>query len=275
MVSYSEQSIDNNETHLFCYKTGKGAEMLLLFHGFGQDHTAFNSLVEELTETFTIYSFDLFFHGKSAWLKDEEPLEKSQWKNLIDEFLRKNNIDKFSTGGFSLGGKFAMATAESFPERAKKLFLFAPDGIRTNPWYSLATYPLLIRRLFKSMILKPGRFFSLVKIADQLRISDKALLRFVESQMNTIEKRQRVYFSWVVFRHLKFKMEEIGTLLDTYTIDTLIVTGRFDNVITSENMRYLAKHSNRVILKELECGHNKLLNHAELPKTVKDFMLSV
>lgn len=275
MVSYLEQSIDNNGGHLFCYKTGKGAEMLLLFHGFGQDHTAFNSLTDALSEIFTIYSFDLFFHGRSTWLQNEEPLEKSQWRIFISEFLQKNNIDKFSTGGFSLGGKFAMATAELFPTRVKKLFLFAPDGIRTNPWYSLATYPLLIRRLFKSMILKPQRFFSLVRMADRLRISDKALLRFVESQMDTIEKRQRVYFTWVVFRHLKFDMVEMGGLLDTHAIDTLIVTGRFDNVILSKNMRYLAEHSHKVILKELECGHNKLLNHSELPKSVKDFMFSV
>ncbi len=274
MVSYSEYSLDRPEGHLYYYRAGQGKEVLLLFHGFGQNHTAFDPLIETLTETFTLYSFDLFFHGKSTWLKDEEPLEKQAWKSFMTDFIQKNNIEKFSIGGFSLGGKFALATAEAFPEKTKKLFLFAPDGIRTNPWYSLATYPLIIRRLFKSMIHQPARFFFLVKLTDRLKITDKSMARFVENQMNTIEKRKQVYFTWVVFRHLKFSMEQLGLVIDRYAISTVIVTGKFDHVIKSENMRYLANHSKQVVLKQLECGHNKLLNHPSLPKTILESMHS-
>jgi hypothetical protein len=53
-----------------------------------------------------------------------------------------------------------------------------------------------------------------------------------------------------------------------------MVTGKFDNVIKSENMHHLSKHSKLVVLMELECGHNNLLNHPELPKTILESMHS-
>lgn len=107
----------------FLHYSKNGNRPLLMFHGYGQDASVFKHIEG--------YSIELFFHGNSIWNKGEEPLEKSEWKDIIDEFLNKNNITTFSVLGFSMGGKFALATLEAFPGRVKEIILLAPDGVQT------------------------------------------------------------------------------------------------------------------------------------------------
>ncbi len=238
---------------------GTGNKTLLLFHGFGQDNTVFHPLARALSTTYTIYIFDLYFHGKSTWVKDEHALEKKEWKKIMNTFLAENTLDEFSVCGFSLGGKFAMATAESFPEKTKALFLIAPDGIKTSFWYSIATYPFLFRELFKSMITKPGRFDAIANIIQSIGLVDKGLVRFAEHQMNTQEKRNQVYYSWVVFRRLTFDLDKLAKLLNDHRIPVTMVTGRYDKVILTKNMNGLVDKLNNPQVEVLEAGHNGLV----------------
>lgn len=244
-------------------KAGKGSESILLFHGFGQDNTIFNSLINELGDRFTLYSFDLFFHGQSKWLLDETPLSKIFWKELLGQFLIKNNIEKFSLIGFSLGGKFALACLEGYAARINSIILIAPDGIKTNFWYSLATYPLALRSLFKSMIIKPGRFLSFVKLARLLKLTDAGIIRFAKSQMDTEEKRKRVYYSWIVFRMLKFDMNDLAAIINTHKIQLTVIIGKFDKIITVKNVNRLLLLTRNHDLKVLEAGHNNLIEESK------------
>lgn len=240
-------------------QAGSGPEHLLIFHGFGQDHTAFNALANELDKKFTLYSFDLFFHGQSQWPKGEIPLSKTYWKDLLDQFLKEKAIVNFSLMGFSLGGKFALASLEAFPSRISSVYLLAPDGIKTNIWYSLATYPVALRWLFKSMILKPGRFQSIVKGARKLHLVDRGVSKFAESQMNTEEKRKRVYYSWVVFRQLKFDLGRIASIINSNNINLYVFVGQFDKIITAKNMALLLHRVPDHHFQILETGHNGLI----------------
>jgi pimeloyl-ACP methyl ester carboxylesterase len=250
-----------SNSQLFYAKTGTGKKILLLFHGFGQDHRAFQSWAEFLKEQYTLYIFDLFFHGQSTWAS-REALEKGDWKEIITLFLQQENITEFEIAGFSMGGKFAMASLEAFPEKIKKLTLLAPDGIKTSFWYSLATYPIVIRALFKSMILHPNRLYRITKSLRSLGLVDKGLLRFVESQMDTEEKRNRVYFSWVYFRHLKFDLNKIASLLNEQQIPFTLIVGQHDKVIQPKNMDGFIQKIKSKRLEIIEAGHNDLIKKA-------------
>ena len=64
-------------------KFGKGDDVLLAFHGYGQDSSWFEHLEELLGDKYTILAFDLAFHGsqknfESGLLYDKE-YAKSQW----------------------------------------------------------------------------------------------------------------------------------------------------------------------------------------------------
>lgn len=240
-------------------QAGNGPEHLFIFHGFGQDHTVFNSLVDGLSEKYTLYVFDLFFHGNSFWPHGEAPMSKDYWKRLLGQFLIEKKIESFSVMGYSLGSKFAFTSLEAFPQQISNVYLLAPDGIKTNIWYSLATYPIVLRRLFKSMILKPGRFQSIINLTRSLKLIDRGVIKFAESQMDTTEKRKRVYFSWVVFRRLQFNMKTIATLINTHKISLYVMVGRYDKIITAKNMKGLLKRVPGHYFQILNTGHNGVI----------------
>jgi pimeloyl-ACP methyl ester carboxylesterase len=240
-------------------KLGSGPQNLLMFHGFGQDHNSFRALSSVLSNQYTAYVFDLYFHGQSKWGHGEKPLEKDHWKETLHEFLQKNTIESFSIAGYSLGGKFALATLEAFPEKTKGIILLAPDGIKTSFWYSLATYPLLFRKIFKSMIDHPERFQSVIKMLYTWKLVDKGVLKFAEFQMNSEEKRSRVYYSWVVFRHLHFDLNKIAAIINKAKIPVTVIVGQYDKVVLPKNMRRLLSRLDDYVFETPEAGHTGLI----------------
>ncbi len=254
-----QYSLTYKNSVLFYQKFGHGDKSLLLFHGFGQHYRAFAALADTLAPHITLYAFDLFFHGTSRWNEGEQPLEKEMWKEIMRKFLDEHKIEKFSVLGFSMGGKFALVSLELFPAQVEQIILLAPDGVKTSFWYSLATYPLLLRKFFKSMILKPGRLHAVTAMLHTLHLVDNGLLRFAESQMATQEKRERVYYSWVVFRHLHVDIKKIAELINTHSIQLLMIVGKHDKIITARNMNHLLCHVPNHQLEILDTGHNGVI----------------
>lgn len=248
--------------------SGHGPNALLLFHGFGQDSTAFEKLTPALASSHTCYSFDLFFHGQSTWAQGDQPLEKETWKQMLQQFLTENKIDRFSVLGFSLGARFAVSAAEKFAPRIDQLLLLAPDGITESSWYRIATSSSLLRSYFRSMIHKPSRFFTLLSLAGRLRLSSATLLRFAESQMNTEEKRSRVYHAWVVFRHLTVNIRAVASLLKQNKVYILVILAKQDYVITEDKMRPLLQQVPDVRLEVVNSRHHGLID-ASIPLLTK------
>lgn len=244
-----------------CYhKIGKGSKILLFFHGYGQQGKVFEENSRFLQEDYTCYLFDLFFHGQSEWNYGEDVLTKDFWHALIQAFLQEQQIKRFSVAGFSMGGRFVFATLEAQAPYIDAVYLMAPDGVKTNFWYNLATYPTIFRRLFRSMILHPSYFYSVANVIHKLGLVDKGLIRFAESQMKTEEMRSRVYHSWVVFRCLLFDMRKIASLIKHHTIPVSMVLGKFDKVITIKNMQHLLKHLPKCKVELLNTGHNGIIS---------------
>lgn len=258
-MQHNSHSVQFKNAILHYDVIGSGEKPLLLFHGFGQGKEVFYDLADALSKEYTVYSFDLFFHGKSEWNQGEEPLEKEFWKELMMAFFSQHQIKSFSILGYSLGGKFALATLEAFPLQTKEIFLLAGDGVTTNGWYTLATYPYTVRMLFRSMILKPQRFQAITSFCFKLGLIDKGIIRFAESQMDTEEKRKRVYYSWVVFRHLKFSMFKICNLINTHGIHTNVIIGKFDKLVKAKHMKPLISRLDKCQFEVLETGHNGLI----------------
>lgn len=262
MTNYRENNISSDDSVLHYYQTGCGREALLVFHGFGQDHRAFEKLAEKLNDRYTLYVFDLFFHGKSTWSKNESPLQKDDWNNAIKLFTEYERIDRFSLLGFSMGAKFALAIAESLPDKINQIVLIAPEGIKINFWYALATNFSVSRKLFKSMILHPKRFTFLARALRSLRLMDKGLIRFAERQMNTLEKRNKVYYSWVVFRDLKFEPQDLVRILNQYNIRVTFIVGSRDKVITTKSIKRFLQRLKNYSIKVLDTDHNGLIRQS-------------
>jgi pimeloyl-ACP methyl ester carboxylesterase len=247
------------ENILYYSVSGNGGIPLLAFHGFGQSKEAYQPFEEKLGEKYTIYAFDIFYHGRSEWKDRTQALEKEDWELILRGFLEKHQIEKFAICGYSMGSKFALASLEIFPKRVKEFLLIAPDGIKTVFWYSLATYPTSFRKFFQAMVVKPTYFHSLVNFFRKIGLVDKSILKFANTQMNTREKRRRVYLTWVVFRHLKFDLKLIAFLINQNNIAMIMFTGKYDKIIKEENMMDLLKHVKEYEHVILESGHNNLI----------------
>ncbi|MBT1705332.1 alpha/beta fold hydrolase [Chryseosolibacter indicus] len=255
----SNHYLNYQSSRIHYVKAGNGKETLLFFHGFGQDHTVYIPLIQSLAKHYSLYIFDLFFHGQSKWGYDERPLEKKYWKEMIAQFLKENSITSFSVVGYSLGGRFALSTLEAFPEKINKVFLIASDGIRENTWYKLATYPFFLRKFFKSMIHNYNRFLTIADKLVKWKLVDPGLIRFADYQMGTTEKRKRVYYSWVVFRHMKFNIRRLASLINKHNIQTVVIVGRYDKVILPEHMDKFRSLLNNHKFHALESGHSGLI----------------
>ncbi|MFQ3575363.1 MAG: alpha/beta hydrolase, partial [Cytophagales bacterium] len=208
-----------------------GKEIILAFHGFGQSKEAFEPLARELTDKSTIFSIDLFFHGNSTWAKKDHPLELTEWEKIIEFILSKHNIQKFSVSGFSMGGRFALATLILFSNRITRVYLIAPDGIFTSNWYKLATSFSSTRKLLRLSIIKPNLFNSFLNISQKLKLAPNKTLRFAENNMNNRAKRKQVYYSWVVFRKLIFPKQKIYEVLKSDNKSIYLLAGKYDTVI--------------------------------------------
>ena len=241
---------------------GNGPRALLAFHGIGQDGSCFASFAESSVNTdYTIYAVDLPFHGQTSWPFDAmNPISKTDWNVLITRILLENNIERFTVAGFSMGGKFALVTAELFPDRVDELWLLAPDGITVSPWYWLATHTAAGRWLYRLFVVRIRLLTRIGKPLVRLGLIDRSLLRFAESTLATREQRLRVYRSWVTFRHINPALTALADSLNRYNIKTRIFLGAFDRVLPAHYVLPLTDRLHRYELTVLKTGHNRLVD---------------
>ncbi|EMR02787.1 alpha/beta fold hydrolase [Cesiribacter andamanensis] len=244
---------------LHWWRWGMGPKSLLAFHGFGQHGQYFSPFARVLGSQYSVWSFDLFFHGQSVWPEPNQPLTPALWHRLIRAFLEQQGIGRFELAGYSMGGKFVLATLEAAAPQIDRMYLIAPDGIRTSFWYSMATYPIWARTFFRSLVDKPEPFYKLISGLERYKLMDKGILRFADWHMSNPDKRRKVYNSWTVFSPLRFNMRRIADLLVEQQIALEMYLGRYDRIMTPQGMQSLLRHLPHYRLEVLNTGHNGLI----------------
>ncbi len=244
------------------YTRWKGeSKILLCFHGFGQDRFAYETIHQSLTGTYTVYSFDAFFHGESKWNRKQESFYPKDWFNFMELFLEKESIKEFEVMGYSMGGKYAMITAQLFPLKIRHVHLLAPDGISTHFSYRFSTYPIVFKRLLKTQIKNPRVFNRLVKLVKATKWMDNYTLRFAETQMDTEFKRAQVYYSWVVLRHFIPDLKKLASQINTHQTTLTFYLGKHDKVISRKEVSRLVNLLDNPEIIEIDSGHSKLIDN--------------
>src|SRR5690606_4700241 len=108
-------------------------------------------------------AFDLPFHGQSTFAENTE-LSKEELNDLFESFLKKEQIDKISLMGYSLGGRVALCLLEKFGPSIEKVLLMASDGLIRNSYYAFVTRNGLGRFLFKKVVHSPCTFLKLTNL---------------------------------------------------------------------------------------------------------------
>ncbi|MGS0693398.1 alpha/beta fold hydrolase [Shewanella sp. 0m-4] len=126
------------------YVTSGQGPVVILIHGLFGDLDNLKALGKELEANFTVVRIDVLNHGSSPQVANMsyQSLADSM-VNLIDELNCKDAI----LIGHSMGGKIAMATALSYPERVSQLVVadIAPVAYQSRHdkvFTALASMPL-------------------------------------------------------------------------------------------------------------------------------------
>jgi pimeloyl-ACP methyl ester carboxylesterase len=255
-----ENSYTESNINLPFIKIGNGKKHAIAFHGFGQDSTSFSSFETVFGNSYTIYCIDLPYHGKHHIEKNDQPINKEALRSFFLEFLESERISEFMNIGFSIGAKLSLALLEFFPEKIEKMILMAPDGFRTNIWYKLATGSPPARSVFKHMVYHPDSFFMLSDAMVKMNLVHPGVSRFARSQMSSVEKREKVYFTWMFFRNLCYKKSQISDTLAQYKIPLSVFLGTDDKIIQKKQFEFLLNNQEiNLDLVHLPAGHNNLI----------------
>ncbi|SHJ13648.1 Pimeloyl-ACP methyl ester carboxylesterase [Hymenobacter daecheongensis DSM 21074] len=248
------------KTQLHYRRYGTGPRVILAFHGYGQSESHWRGLAAGLgANEVSLYAFDLFYHGHSKLAKADAPLSKKRLSELIQAFLAEHDIPTFSLLAFSMGAKFALTAAEQLSECVERLWLIAPDGIRTQFWYSLATYPPWMRGVLGRAVLRPQRLLRFIDTLARRRLVDAGLVRFAQWQLDSREKRLRVYRSWVGFRHLIFDLRKLAAALNRRPTPVTFFLGKYDRVIPHAGLQEFIGSLKNAQTILLEAGHAGLI----------------
>ena len=245
-------------------KFGHGPAVLLAFHGFGQSSQVFTPLGDSLGHQFTIFAIDLFFHGDSQFVGNR-PLTQTDWQKLMAAFLQTYHIDRFSLLGFSLGGRFALATIDAFADRLDQLILLAPDGITRNLWYRLATGSTFGRMLFWYVLRHLSMLNAFGHTLTRLGLLNRTVMRFAEISLGTPAQRELVYQSWTQFRFISPDLSIISELLNDHQLRVRFFTGSFDRIVPGSYILPFTAKLRHYELTVLQTGHNHLI---ELVSTI-------
>lgn len=248
------------EVTLHYLKYGYGSKALICFHGYGQEASVYQPLAEALASKYTLYSFDLFFHGKSNWIDCETPVLAEYLAQIFEYWIDQERLADINFCGYSLGAKILISLLQKSKIQVNKILLIAPDGIKTNFWYDLATYPYWARRIFKYTVAHPAIFFRIVNVLGKIGALDKGIVKFVKSQMNDKAKREKVYNTWLTYRKLRPELHTLSSKINAEDIQLVLYLGQFDKIITCKRVQPLLNQLNQYEFFLLHKGHNGLIS---------------
>ena len=119
------------------------------------------------------------------------------------------------------------------PERIEKIVLLAPDGLKINFWYWLATETRWGNKFFAFTMKKPGWFFGLLKGMNKLRLVNASIFKFVNYYIGDAAIRRLLYNRWTTLRKLKPALNRIKNNIRENNTVVRLVYGKHDRIILS------------------------------------------
>lgn len=238
---------------------GQGSQPILAFHGIGQTGAeCYQSFADAFGELYTVYAFDLPFHGQSLAFTHDPPIDQQTLQEFLTDFIAQQNLTQFSVIGYSIGGRFALAIAQLFPERLHQLILLAPDGLYPHPLYRFATATALTRRLFKFVLQNPTLLFQSVNALVRLGVYPNSSKQFVVKLLDTPSKRAQIYHAWVSFRLLQYAPTKLYSIASERIY---LCLAKYDYLIPSSSFTSIQQRLPNAHLTIFPTTHFQLMTH--------------
>ncbi|MEO8149202.1 MAG: alpha/beta hydrolase [Bacteroidia bacterium] len=255
---YPDQYIHYKGYQLNYRKFGNGSKALLAFHGFNRSGDDWAAFEKYIGDTFTIYAFDIFYHGDSHIdEKIAEPyIGKTELTEIVTRLMRENRIQRISLIGYSLGGKMVLCLIETMPGQIDDAFIMAPDGIKINFWNSFASRSFLGRIIFNHVINDPRYILKFSSLLLRAKLIHKKLDVFIRTHLTDKEQRERVLNIWILFKDMIPDKSRVRKHILRYKINFQMFFGKYDVIIPAKPGENFAKQIGKSCFHLLDCGHN-------------------
>lgn len=253
------------DKQLSCLRMGQGTKLLLAFHGFGQDASAFVPLANLVSEEFTTISFNFPGESRSSWQGKIMPSNKTLWpfiQKLCDEF----EVKDVTLMGFSMGGRPTMCLTEYYPEKVNRIILIAPDGLKKNIWYRLATREFYGRLIFKRILKKPQPWIRRANYLMDKGIIPSKWRNLVNTTLNKADYRKKLETDWLFTHNFIPNSRRFKKVLSAFNIPCHLFMGKQDRIFPPKEGEAFAKGSPFVHFHLLSTGHQILESNDALLK---------
>ncbi len=213
------------------YRFGSGPKTVVCFHGYGEEAAIFDFLANYAGNQYTFHSIDLPFHGKTEW-ENGLTCTPTDLQQIVEQIIGTHN-PSFSLMGFSLGGRVALSLYQTIPQKIEKIILLAPDGLKINFWYWLATQTWMGNKFFAFTMRKPHWFFGLLSLLNKLKLLNASIFKFVKYYIGDAEVRRLLYTRWTTLRKIKPDLQKIKNLTRKNKTPVRLVYGKHDRIILS------------------------------------------
>lgn len=180
-------------------------------------------------------AIDFPFHGKTSW-NEGMNFTTENLLEIIQMILAQHAIkkEKMHLVGFSMGGRAVLSLLQCVPEKIEKLLLLAPDGLKINFWYWLATQNKAGNRLFKHVMQKPALMLGVLKTANRLHLVNQSIYKFISVYIYDKQVRDDLYKRWTTMRSFRPGLENIKSILKEHKIPVRMLYGKHDRIIRFE-----------------------------------------
>lgn len=239
---------------------GTGDAVVIAFHGYAGNAASFACLHEEITPQFLLIAIDLPFHGHTLW-NESRSITKEDMACIVDGILKDLNLSThtFALMGYSMGGRLALAMAAHLPFRVSRLLLLAPDGLKTNFWYWLATQTKPGNRFFHFTMDHPKWLFRLLLVADRCKLVNRSIHTLVHQFIYDPEVRRLLYARWTCMQTFRPDLKQIRVMVQEMNIPVRILYGKHDRIIhrgaAARFIRGLTKYCEVYVI---DAGHQLL-----------------
>ena len=210
------------------YRFGNGEQKVVCFHGYGETAESFAFLEKHGLGKFSFYAIDLPFHGHTEW-NERLSFTENDLAAIVNTILKGER--NWSLIGFSLGGRVALSLYQAIPESIRTLVFLAPDGLKENFWYKLATGTSGGNRFFRFTMKHPSWFFGMLKGLSKLKLVNRSIFKFVNNYISDEKVRGDLYARWTSLRKLKPDISRIRSLISENKTPVTLIYGKHDRII--------------------------------------------
>lgn len=140
-----------NDVKIHYEKSGSKNRSVILLHGWGQNTLMMKPIADHLSQFFTVYNLDFPGFGQSGI--PQETWGVPTYSNMLEQFIKINNIDDPILIGHSFGVRVAIYYAKDHP--VSKMIFTGGAGIlpKRSLTYYIRTYTY---KALKAVLSLPG-----------------------------------------------------------------------------------------------------------------------